>query len=196
MPKKTLKKYSEENSVVKGVDKSEKVAVKVKDDKATATLPVGSSDINEVWRMLKERGFDPEHWEIQSLTVNQWEAPSTDGVQLFEQTKATLKQKSQFLGEFVNTIKDLNKIDGFSPQPRSKSRKTKSELLVVLGDSQLPYANEILTELSHSFLQDIKPNGMIYIGDLIDFDNLSRFSPKPDFQSTVQQGIEAGYKTL
>ena len=82
MPKKTLKKYSEENSVVKGVDKSEKVAVKVKDDKATATLPVGSSDINEVWRMLKERGFDPEHWEIQSLTVNQWEAPSTDGVQL------------------------------------------------------------------------------------------------------------------
>ena len=53
MPKKSLKNYRKENTVVKGIDKSEKVAVKVKDDKATATLPVGSSDITEVWKMLK-----------------------------------------------------------------------------------------------------------------------------------------------
>ena len=79
MPKKSLKNYTKENTVVKGIDKSEKVAVKRKDDKATATLPVGSSDINEVWKMLKERGFDPDQWEIQSLTVNQWEAPDVNG---------------------------------------------------------------------------------------------------------------------
>ena len=57
MPKKSLKNYNLDNNVVKDSDKSEKVAVKVKDGKATATLPVGSSDINEVWKMLKERGF-------------------------------------------------------------------------------------------------------------------------------------------
>ena len=103
MPKKSLKNYRKENTVVKGVDKSEKVAVKVKDDKATATLPVGSSDINEVWKMLKERGFDPDQWEIQSLTVNQWEAPDVDGgKRLMEQTSATLKQKPQFLGELIS----------------------------------------------------------------------------------------------
>ena len=67
MPKKSLKNYNLDNNVVKGSDKSEKVAVKVKDGKATATLPVGSSDINEVWKMLNERGFNPDQWEIQSL---------------------------------------------------------------------------------------------------------------------------------
>ena len=83
---------------MKDSDKSEKVAVKVKDGKATATLPVGSSDINEVWKMLKERGFSPEEWEIQSLTVNQWEAPSTNGVQLFLNKLNNIKTKTKIFG--------------------------------------------------------------------------------------------------
>ena len=196
MPKKSLKKYRKENTVVKGVDKSEKVAVKVKDDKATATLPVGSSDINEVWKMLKERGFDPDVWEIHSLTVNQWEAPDVDGgKRLMEQTKATLKQKPQFLGELISAIGNLEK-DGFSPQPTFKAKKSKQDLLVVLGDHQLPFRNQKLTELSHSFLSSLKPDGLIYMGDLIDFPNLSKFETNPDFTSTVQQGIDLGYQTL
>ena len=196
MPKKSLKKYRKENTVVKGVDKSEKVAVKVKDDKATATLPVGSSDINEVWKMLKERGFDPDVWEIQSLTVNQWEAPDVDGgKRLMEQTKATLKQKPQFLGELISAIGNLEK-GGFSPQPTFKAKKSKQDLLVVLGDHQLPFRNQKLTELSHSFLSSLKPDGLIYMGDLIDFPNLSKFETNPDFTSTVQQGIDLGYQTL
>ena len=196
MPKKSLKNYTKENTVVKGIDKSEKVAVKVKDGKATATLPVGSSDINEVWKMLKERGFDPDQWEIQSLTVNQWEAPDVNGgKRLMEQTKATLKQKPQFLGELISAIGDLGS-QGFSPQPRLKAQKSKPEILVVLGDHQLPFANRTLTELSHSFLQDIKPDGLIYMGDLIDFPDLSKFETNPDFTSTVQQGIDGGYTTL
>jgi len=194
VPKKSLKNYDQDNKVVRSIDKSEKVAVKVKDGKATATLPVGSSDINEVWKMLKERGFDPDQWEIQSLTVNQWEAPSTNGVQLFEQTKATLKQKPQFLGEFIRSIGSLGE-NGFSPQPSLKA-KSNPELLVVLGDSQLPFANKQLTELSHYFLQDVSPDGLIYIGDLIDFPNLSKFAENPDFTSTVQKGIDLGYSTL
>ena len=196
MPKKSLKNYRKENTVVKGVDKSEKVAVKVKDDKATATLPVGSSDINEVWKMLKERGFDPDQWEIQSLTVNQWEAPDIDGgKRLMEQTKATLKQKPQFLGELISAIGNLAK-DGFSPQPTFKAKKSKQELLVVLGDHQLPFRNQKLTDLSHSFLSSLEPDGLIYMGDLIDFPNLSKFEANPDFTSTVQQGIDLGYQTL
>ena len=196
MPKKSLKNYRKENTVVKGVDKSEKVAVKVKDDKATATLPVGSSDINEVWKMLKERGFDPDQWEIQSLTVNQWEAPDVDGgKRLMEQTKATLKQKPQFLGELISAIGNLPK-DGISPQPTFKAKKSKQELLVVLGDHQLPFRNQKLTDLSHSFLSSLKPDGLIYMGDLIDFPNLSKFEANPDFTSTVQQGIDLGYQTL
>ena len=110
MPKKSLKNYNLDNNVVKGSDKSEKVAVKVKDGKATATLPVGSSDINEVWKMLNERGFNPDQWEIQSLTVNQWEAPDVNGgKRLMEQTKATLKQKPQFLGELISVIGALDR---------------------------------------------------------------------------------------
>ncbi len=195
MPKKSLKNYNHENKVVKGSDKSEKVAVKVKDGKATATLPVGSSDINEVWSMLKERGFDPDQWEIQSLTVNQWEAPDVNGgKRLMEQTKATLKQKPKFLGEFIKSIESLGG-NGFSPQPTLKA-KSKPELLVVLGDSQLPFANKQLTELSHYFLQDVSPDGLIYIGDLIDFPNLSKFATNPDFTSPVQKGVDLGYSTL
>ena len=58
--------------------------------------------------MLKERGFDPDQWEIQSLTVNQWEAPDVNGgKRLMEQTKATLKQKPQFLGELISAIGSL-----------------------------------------------------------------------------------------
>ena len=176
------------------MDKSEKVKISRKDDKATATLPVGSSDINEVWRMLKERGFSPDEWEIQSLTVNQWEAPSTDGVQLFEQTKATLKQKPKYLGELISSLASIGG-DGFSPQPKLKA-KAKQEMLVILGDHQLPFRNEILTELSHSFLNDLKPDGLVYMGDLIDFPSLSHFATNPDFTSTVQQGIDQGHQTL
>ena len=194
MPKKSLKSYSKDNTVIKGVDKSEKVKISRKDDKATATLPVGSSDINEVWRMLKERGFSPDEWEIQSLTVNQWEAPSTDGVQLFEQTKATLKQKPKYLGELISSLASIGG-DGFSPQPKLKA-KAKQEMLVILGDHQLPFRNEILTELSHSFLNDLKPDGLVYMGDLIDFPSLSHFAINPDFTSTVQQGIDQGHQTL
>ena len=74
-------------------------------------------------RCLKERGFDPDQWEIQSLTVNQWEAPDVDGgKRLMEQTKATLKQKPQFLGELISAIGNLAK-DGFSPQPTFKAKK-------------------------------------------------------------------------
>jgi UDP-2,3-diacylglucosamine pyrophosphatase LpxH len=194
VPKKSLKNYNKDNTVIKGVDKSEKVKISRKDDKATATLPVGSSDINEVWRMLEERGFSPDDWEIQSLTVNQWEAPSTDGVQLFEQTKATLKQKPKYLGELISSLGSIGSA-GFSPQPKLKA-KAKQEMLVILGDHQLPFRNEILTELSHSFLNDLRPDGLVYMGDLIDFPNLSHFATNPDFTSTVQQGIDLGHRTL
>ena len=34
------------------------------------------------------------------------------------------------------------------------------------------------------------------MGDLIDFPNLSKFESNPDFTSTVQQGIDGGFKVL
>ena len=75
--------------------------------------------------MLNERGFHPDEWEIQSLTVNQWEAPDVNGgKRLMEQTKATLKQKPQYLGELISSIGSLN-VSGFSPQPRLNAKKSK-----------------------------------------------------------------------
>ena len=107
--------------------------------------------------MLKERGFDPDQWEIQSLTVNQWEAPDVDGgKRLMEQTKATLKQKPQFLGELISSLGSLKSlVSVLNLDSNAKKRANQRSLLFwVITNCHLQIRT--LTELSHSFLSRYK----------------------------------------
>ena len=191
MPKKSIKDYTNKKAAEA---KAAKVGTKLNNDILEATLPVGEENAADVAAMLSDRGFIPSEWVITNLTVNEWDSPTGE---VLKQTKATLKRNipkaDTAWGQFITS---LHKLDSAPIQTKKKklALQSKTKTLVLLGDYQAPFINDKLHELTLHFLADIKPTGLVLMGDIIDFPNISRHRPDDKFFATVQESIDFGYR--
>jgi len=177
----------------------EKAGTSKTGDTLTATLPVDEAGKDRVYAMLATRGFDPDEWIIVSLTVNEWETPRTEdqGTRLLTQTKASLKRVLPYheteWGRFVALLRE--------PVKREPQRKLKDGvppgLWVLMGDDQAPFVNQPLHEAACEMLSDLDVTGLVYMGDGVDFPDVSRFRKEPGrFSATVTDCINSLHQIL
>ena len=68
--------------------------------------------------------------------------------------------------------------------------------VIVCSDHQAPYHDQKLHEAFCQYVEGAKPDILVVLGDLIDFQPLSRFVDNPRMSTTVQSGIDSAYRIL
>lgn len=138
--------------------------------------------------LLKERGLDPDDWDITHLKVNEWDGPFGEPC---KQLTVNVRRKSISL-----LPQAAVQPDGWSAPPKKKLPQSDSKLVVFVGDQQAPHHDLDLHGTFCDWLEKNQPAEGILTGDTVDFPDVSRHPRNPEWDSTVQEGVNAGYAIL
>lgn len=177
------------------------------DSRLTAVLPVGTPpDQEQVDSMLRSRGYDPAEWQIVSLAVNQWESlrrrvedkQVVNDPVVLSQTKAVLQRViPDDQTDWARFLRGLGAIVERKPLAGGKPLPEGDRLFVCLGDDQAPFVNWPLHELTCEALSDLQPQGMVYMGDGVDFGRLTRFRKDGTrWDTSVQEDLNCLHRIL
>jgi len=164
---------------------------KITGDKATVTSKP-SLEYNDPDTLLKERGLEPDEWEVSSVTVNEWDSPTGETL---KQLKVNCQRKksiawpepAQINLDILkpSKVKDVNELSG-----------GKARIVVCVGDHQAPYHNKELHLLFMEWLQVNQPDEGILIGDTMDLPSISRHPAEPEWAATTQECVNAAGQIL
>ena len=171
------------------------------DSSLDVVLPIDEDGEDRVAAMLRERGYDPDEWEIQSLTVNEWQAqrPKDRGLRILRQTKAHLTRvipmEETAWGRFVLAVSEAISPVSRPPRRELKPPRGAPTLTILIGDDQAPWVNWPAHEAVCEALSDLQPDRYVYMGDGFDFDQMSRYDVEhPEWESTVNETLTAGHR--
>ena len=163
------------------------------------TAPVIDEDYFDL--MLLRRGLNREDWEVERFKANEWDSLRANdfGVVRLSQTTVWFKPKIVFeetiLGGFLAGLREIRG-DAFRPLKQLKPVTGPIRYLMI-GDHQAPFINKPFHELILEALSDIKPGGIIYMGDGVDFDTLTHHRAKAEvFTSTISEGLASLHRVL
>lgn len=149
-----------------------------------------SSDVPAEWgdirALLKSRGLNPDEWIIQRARVNEW--GDTSG-EMNAQLRVDL--------EPVTSLIVPARAEGWRPpKPKPRKESGRPDLVAFLSDQHVPFHSVELHERVLEWLRAEKPDRVMLLGDLLDFDAISRWSPEPEHTAGVQETIDAAYGVL
>lgn len=183
-----------------GIDHSvampgEAPGVKIENDQVelvTSPQPWDSASLTDTDTLLRERGLDPEDWDVASLVVNEWDSPS--GYPL-KQFKVHLHRKKA-----LNMVTPARMPGDYRRnRPKVQVGQTsfsRARLVVLAGDQQAPFHNSHLHDLFLEWLDFNQPDEGVLIGDTMDFPDISRHPNNPEWAATTQECIDAAYLLL
>lgn len=150
-------------------------------------------DLKKSDTLLKEYGV-ADDYEIVKIDVSKRDAGTVNAPKITRSISVTVAPKEEVLTQAKNGKKTT-----FKGQPTKKKRKDGSKLFVVLGDEQAPSGlDEELHVKVCQFLKDVKPDEVVHIGDLGDFESVSTYQQlNPEtWGNSVQDCIDASYEIL
>lgn len=150
-------------------------------------------DPGDAQAICEKRGLKVEEWDLYAITVNEWEAPMEGGgTKTMQQLKIQLRRKSPL------DLPQPARSEGVykRKQPKLAKPGKKGELVVLVGDQQAPFHDRELHSHFISFLNEVKPERGVLIGDTVDFPDISRHRLDPENTATVQECINAGYEII
>lgn len=174
---------------------------------ATESVPITDWDgVESVRRiltdpdtMLRQRGLDPDDWEITNLTPNMYEGPTSKATQAaggpakltYYQTKFTCKKRKPLAdmimaprtdGWVRPTVNMVKHLDG------------KQQTVVVIGDQQAPFHDTDLHAKFCEFLRQTQPARMVELGDTIDLPDIRPgHRQHRDHTASVNESLQSGY---
>lgn len=160
----------------------------------TAPSPV----LDDPDTMLRQRGLDPEEWEITGLRANEYQGPaSAEHAERTGENKVTYFQ-TRFTVVRKKPIQPFPvRADGWvRPQVNIKVDNGKPKTWVVVGDQQAPFHDKKLHEAFLYMLKDTKPFGIVNNGDLIDLPDESRHPDEPKNTAGIEECFQGGYDIL
>lgn len=140
-------------------------------------------------RMLRDRGLDPDEWEITSLRVNEWNGPqANESVVTYYQLRFSCTRKKPKFELLPARVDGPHRI----PKPRAR-HAGEPELVVICGDHQAPFHDRNLHDLFCQWLEVNEPHRGINLGDKMDFPDISRHPDDPDNVAFANECIQAAY---
>jgi len=149
-----------------------------------STDPKEWSDIR---KLIKSRGVNPDDFTVSRVRVNEW----GDGN---KQLRVDLVPRT-----IIPAPATLP--SGWTPPQPVKGEKTTKGLVAFLSDQHCPNIDEGLHAGVLAWLVEHKPERVYLLGDLLDFDAVSRHKPNPggsvrQWSATVQETIDSAFRVL
>ena len=140
----------------------------------------------DIERLLRLRGLNPEEWVVVRVRVNEW---GEDG-EPNQQLRVDLEPVSK------NSLLPARS-DGWTPPKEVPARPERDgELVAFFGDQHCPHHDEELHAATCEWLRKNRPDRAVLIGDLLDFDAVSRHRFNPEWANTMQESIDSAYDIL
>lgn len=161
-------------------------ALAVNGDVATAISPVTGvpMSIEELMALYK---LDPEEWEPEAPIASWWGDPAAPKYQL----KVKFNRKKEV--SFVVPARITG--DYIAPKIRkSISRQPKIHLLI--GCQQAPYEDRKMHAAFLSMIDDLKPHGLVAMGDTMDLPTVSKHADDEVWNASAQRCVDTGYRLL
>lgn len=162
-----------------------KVEINGDKGRVTETAP-GRVELGTTSDLLTQRGFDPEEWEVDKISLTEW-GPDEEP---FHRLKADFFRISPTVGLLPA------RSDGWRAPKRAKAKTKGARTVVIVGDQQAPYHDENLHRLFCQWLEDNQPDEGVTLGDTVDFPEISRHPFDPESNAAVNECIQAGYDVL
>lgn len=86
--------------------------------------------------------------------------------------------------------------DGYKPPKLRKPKKRAEEVWGIFSDHHAPYHHKTLHSKALDWLADHEPQYGIINGDLFDFPDVSKYDDDDEFNATVQDCLDAGWRLL
>lgn len=152
-----------------------------RDRHVTSSDPAEWGDVES---LLRRRGLNLEDWIVTRARVNEWGDPAALNTQLRVDVAPRI-------GLLMPA-----RADGWKA-PKARPRKASgSELVAFFGDHHAPHHDEQLHAAVVEWLRDHQPDRAVILGDLLDFDQVSRHRRTPEWTAGMQETIDAGYAIL
>jgi hypothetical protein len=136
----------------------------------------------DVPALLRSRGISPDDWVVVRVRVNEW----ADQRQL----RVDLVPRS------FNSLLPARS-DGWRPPPRVvQAPKDDAELVVFFGDQHCPHHDPVLHAAACQWLRKNRPARGVLLGDLLDFDGVSRHRSNPEWATSMQECVDSAYGVL
>lgn len=181
-----------------GIRKSPAVKASFKlegDDAEIITQP--GTTVNTPDDLLRERGLEPDDWEVVNLKVNEWNAMTSDKasgdnrIVLMKQLTVNYKRKAPLTliiparvpGDYIRRRPLAVRYDGDNNIRR----------IVFVGDQQAPKHDRRLHGLFCEWLEYNKPDEGVMMGDSGDFSQLSKYPDNPEWDEAVQVCLDETY---
>lgn len=139
----------------------------------------------DVEGLLKRRGLRMDQWTVKGARVNEWGDPVSPMTQLRVDLMPTL-----------DLIYPARSDGWIAPKVPKRAKNGKPELVAFMGDHHAPHHDEELHAATLAWLAEFQPDRVIVLGDLLDYDGVSRHRKDPAWSTTMQDTIDAGYGIL
>lgn len=135
---------------------------------------------------VSKRGLDPADWVILRTRLNEW---GHDG-EPFTQIRVDLAPRA------LEALMPARTEGWKPPKKLPEAPKRDGELVVFFGDQHCPHHDVELHQAACQWLRTNKPDRGILLGDILDFDVISRHRYNPEWSSTMQDCIDTSYQVL
>lgn len=139
--------------------------------------------------LLRDRGLDPSEWLVTSAGATEREVLQRGEVHRLQNLRVSVKRRPS-----VAVVSPARHVPPVKPGRRAKA--TGPRLFVVESDHQAPYFDPALDAAATAFCAEVRPAGIVFAGDLLDFPTISRHDDHPAAMATVQECIDEGYGVL
>jgi hypothetical protein len=165
--------------------------VQVDGDTAEVTNSNVSLKDTDLETVLRNRGIDPDEWQVPGFTVNEWDGPGPEGqVQSYQQLKIQCTRKRP------ESLLEAARVPGDYIAPKKFKTSDSERLVVFVGDQQAPFHDRKLHSAFLAFLEDQEPHLGVSMGDTVDFPDISRHRLDPENTASVQECVNSGYALL
>lgn len=126
---------------------------------------------------------------IKGFKVSTWEGLTKD-----QDGEAQIHKLSGI--QLVAEAKDLTpkwevvkRVESVTLPKKEAKKPTAHKRAVILPDLQIPYQDEGAVDVALQIVQDLKPDKIICVGDLLDLASFGRFAQRPEFASQTQEAV-------
>ena len=147
-----------------------------------------AADLGDIRRLCADRGLDVEKdWIVVRSRLNNWGGP--DGL---ENTQLRVDLEPR-MGMLMPASSDPGWV---APKRKARPAQKASELVCFLSDQHVPFHDKHLHEATVAWLTDHQPDRILLLGDLLDFDQVSRYARNDLHTATMQETLDQGYEVL
>lgn len=154
------------------------------------------NNANKVNQLFERSGIDPDDYE-KIERVNVWEMGIKNSDGEFEAHQLTGVQLSPKQDEVdIESLLVRKAAPTLIRPSRRKKTSRNDSLTLVAGDAQIPFHDPQKVDEFQQAVYDEQPDNVVYVGDMIDLQQISKYGTRPEWVGTTQESIDSYHNLL